>query len=62
MLWLDLVDILYLVLGVMLGYIICCVVNRDIMDDECESCEYRKFIEEVLKDGEYAQVLGLPEG
>lgn len=52
MLWLDLVDILYLVLGVMLGYIICCVVNRDIMNDECEFCEYRKFIEEVLKDGE----------
>lgn len=52
MLWIDLIDILYLLIGVVLGYIICSLVNRDLMDDECESCEYREFIEEVLKDGE----------
>ena len=52
MLWLDLIDIIYLVLGVMLGYVICCVINRDILQDQCEDCEYRKFIEEVLIDEE----------
>lgn len=52
MLWLDLIDIIYMVLGVMLGYIVCCVINRDILKDQCEDCEYRKFIEEVLIDEE----------
>lgn len=60
MLWLDLIDIIYLVLGVMLGYIICCTVNKDILQDQCDDCEYRKFIEEVLIDEE-KKVMGIPK-
>lgn len=52
MLWLDLLDILYLLIGVVVGYVICASLNRDFMDDECEFCEYRKFIEGVLNDEE----------
>ena len=51
MLWLDLIDILYLVVGIIFGYILCCGIHHDIMEDECDDCEYRKFIEEVLNDG-----------
>lgn len=50
MLWLDFVDIIYLVIGVVIGFVISNSVNRDFMDDECESCEYRYFIEEALND------------
>ena len=52
MLWLDLIDILYLIIGVMVGYLVCSLVNRDLLDDECENCEYREFIEEVLNSEE----------
>ena len=50
MLWIDLIDMLYLLIGVIVGYVLCSLVNRDLLDDECESCEYREFIEEVLND------------
>lgn len=49
MLWLDLIDILYLLIGFVLGYILCCGINKDAMQDECDECEYRKFIEEVIE-------------
>ena len=52
MLWIDLIDMLYLLIGVIVGYVLCSLVNRDLMDDECESCEYREFIEEVLNNEE----------
>lgn len=52
MLWLDLIDIIYLVLGVLIGYIVCYTVNREVLKDQCDDCEYRKFIEEVLIDEE----------
>lgn len=52
MLWLDLIDILYLIIGVALGYILCCGINKDAMEDECTNCEYRKYIEEALNNGE----------
>ena len=51
MLWLDLIDILFLVVGILLGYVLCYLNNRDLMQDECEECLYREFIEEVLDDG-----------
>ena len=50
MLWIDLIDMLYFLIGAIVGYVLCSLVNRDLLDDECESCEYREFIEEVLKD------------
>ena len=49
MLWLDLIDILFLLVGVLVGYIVCCLIHRDILQDECESCEYREFIEEMIE-------------
>ena len=52
MLWLDLIDIIYLILGFALGYILCCGIHKDAMEDECEECEYRNFIEEVLNSEE----------
>ena len=52
MLWLDLIDILYLVVGVIFGYIICSLVNCDLLDDECKYCAYKWFIEEVLNSEE----------
>lgn len=48
MLWLDLIDIVYLLIGFALGYILCVGIHKDAMQDECDECEYRKFIEEVL--------------
>ncbi len=48
MLWLDLIDFVYLLIGFILGYVLCCGINKDFIDDECKECEYRKFIEEVL--------------
>ena len=55
MLWLDLIDILYLIIGFILGYILCCGINKDAMEDECEyeceDCVYRDYyIEEMLND------------
>ena len=50
MLWIGLIDIIFLIVGVLLGYIICITVHRDIFTDECESCEYRKFIEGLVND------------
>ena len=47
MLWIDLIDILYLLIGFALGYVLCCGINKDAFTDECNECEYRKFIEEV---------------
>ena len=52
MLWLDLIDIVYLLIGVVLGFIVCAGVNKDFLQDECDECEYRKFIEEVLDRAE----------
>ena len=52
MLWLDLIDIVYLIIGFVLGYVLCCGINKDAMDDECKDCEYRKFIKEVIEHGE----------
>ena len=49
MLWLDLIDILYLIIGFALGFILCAGTHKDIMQDECEDCEYRKYIEEVIE-------------
>ena len=50
MLWLDLIDILFLLIGICLGYIICAGIHRDLFNDECESCEYREIIEGFLND------------
>ena len=52
MLWIDLLDIVYLIIGVLVGYLICVMVNKDIMQDECRDCEYRKFIEGVISNAE----------
>ena len=52
MLCLDLIDILYLIIGFLTGYILCCGINKDAMEDECTDCEYRKFIEEIIEHGE----------
>lgn len=50
MLWLDLIDILFVLVGFIVGYIFCCLINRDAMDDECESCLYREYVMEVLEN------------
>lgn len=50
MLWLDIVDILYLIVGFIAGFIVCCLINRDLMQDECTHCAYRDYVEEVLND------------
>ena len=50
MLWIDIIDIIYLLVGVLLGYIICIGVHHDLWTDICESCEYREFIEGWLSD------------
>ena len=49
MLWMDLIDILFLVVGVALGYILCYLNNRDLLQDECEDCEYREYVMEVIE-------------
>lgn len=50
MLWLDLIDMLFLISGIALGYILCCVQHRDILQDECKDCLYREYIEEDIKN------------
>ena len=50
MLWLDLIDILFVLVGFIVGYIFCCLINRDAMDDECESCLYREYVMEVIEN------------
>ena len=50
MLWLDLIDILFLVVGVALGYILCYLNNRDILQDGCEDCLYREYVMEVIEN------------
>ena len=52
MLWLDLIDIVFLLVGVILGYIICVCVSKDVMQDVCDNCEYHKFMEDILNDRE----------
>ena len=49
MLWLDLIDILFLVAGLLLGYVVCYLNNRDLMHDECEECPYREYVLEVIE-------------
>lgn len=49
MLWLDLIDILFMLVGFILGYIFCCLQNRDAMEDECEDCLYREYVMEVIE-------------
>lgn len=49
MMWLDLIDILYLVVGVIFGYILSYLINRDALDDECDTCLYREYVMEVIK-------------
>lgn len=50
MLWLDLIDILFVILGFILGYIFCVLQNRDIMQDECKECLYREYVMEVIEN------------
>ena len=50
MLWLDLIDILFLVVGAALGYILCYLNNRDILQDECKDCLYREYVMEVIEN------------
>ena len=50
MLWLDLIDILFLVVGLALGYILCYLNNRDILQDECVDCLYREYVMEVIEN------------
>ena len=48
MLWFDFIDIIYLVIGVLLGYIVCCLIHHDLLQDECDRCEYRRVIQEMI--------------
>ena len=50
MLWLDLIDILYLVVGILVGYIICVLIHKDLLEDECEECLYREYVMEVIEN------------
>lgn len=50
MLWMDLIDMLFLISGIALGYILCYVHHRDIFLDECQDCLYREYIEEDIKN------------
>lgn len=50
MLWMDLIDILYLVVGVIFGYILSYLINRDVLEDECKHCVYREYIMEVIEN------------
>ena len=49
MLWMDLIDILYLIVGVVLGFIMSYLINRDALEDECDTCLYREYIMEVIE-------------
>lgn len=48
MLWIDMIDMLFLVTGLALGYILCCLQHHDILHDDCADCLYRKYIEEDI--------------
>ena len=50
MLWIDMIDMLFLISGLALGYILCWILHRDILHDECDDCLYRKYIEEDIKN------------
>lgn len=50
MLWIDLIDIAFLLVGVILGFIICRSVIDDV--DDCSECEYREMIRELIEYGE----------
>lgn len=50
MMWLDLIDILFMLAGFILGYIFCCLQNRDAMEDECEYCVCREYVMEVIEN------------
>ena len=52
MLWLDLIDFIYLFVGVLVGYLLSYVVNKDLLEDLCDECEYKEFMEELI---EYAE-------
>lgn len=49
MLWLDLIDILFVVVGILVGYILCVLIHKDLRDDECEDCLYREYVLEVIE-------------
>ena len=49
MLCMDLIDILYLVMGLASGYILSYLINRDALKDECEDCLYREYVMEVIE-------------
>lgn len=48
MLWIDVIDIIYLVVGACIGFIIAGLMTAS--DDACDNCEYREFIEGWLND------------
>lgn len=50
MLWMDLIDILFLVAGMAVGYILSYLINRDALDDECKDCLYREYVMEVIEN------------
>ena len=43
MLWLDIIDIIYLVIGIIVGFVICSGIHKD----ECDNCVYSEIIEEM---------------
>ena len=49
MLWMDMIDILYLVVGMAVGYMLSYLINRDVMEDECKDCLYREYVLEVIE-------------
>ena len=52
MLWLDLIDFIYLLIGILVGYLLAHADIKDLHEDLCDECEYREFIEELI---EYAE-------
>ena len=52
MLWLDLIDFIYLFVGVLVGYLVSYAINKDLHVDSCSECDYREFVEELI---EYAE-------
>lgn len=60
MLWIDMIDMLFLISGIALGYILCYIQHRDILHDECDDCLYRKYIEEDIKNvREQENIMGI---
>ena len=49
MLWLGLIDILFLLIGAVLGHIICYTVHHDMFLDECRDCEYYNYVMEAIE-------------